>query len=588
LAYVNRLRYSAGMSNLHKLRAGLIAIVVSMVSAPHAPAGPADEPVTRIVVHDHELHPVDDRLFGQFLEVASWGEPGPDAVADPDSGELPDNVVELLEWMQIPIIRWPAGTDMKRICWTDRIDGALNREGQGPRVPTDVGGNTVSNRVSHDAFLRLCERLGAEPIMVVNLEDALAGERTLDETKALAAAFVAYCNADPNDPDLSDELRAWAALRQTNGRTESWGVTYFHISNEVWFFVEEHAKTAGHTDTAAVAAWLADRVAPVAEAMKDVDPSIELIFDADLNHDAALTQAFYDDPRIAELIDFPTIHAYFPMDSYAIFRGDDKLKAADLGLEALWYLWQFGPGHWVEGELLASAPGWLMGGVDGPLAHTEWNWNGWGNKLGLRDHPREAAAASALAAASHLHGMIRQGDRFVIGNQSMLVGTDWNIAAIRVDPDGKQAPFLTPSGSATGLYARHHGDRRLAVAVDPMPVTDAVAGLHLEAWGNTRETGTPGFPLLDVVATADDDDVYVHVVHRQYEGARSVAIDLGAAGAGSGSAEVFRIVPRDDDGGVGTLDAVVREQAAAAVNNGVVNLELPAGSVSIVKVPRGE
>jgi alpha-N-arabinofuranosidase len=43
----------------------------------------------KVVVKDQTLHAVDKRLFGQFLERASWGEPGPEAFADSVTGQLP-------------------------------------------------------------------------------------------------------------------------------------------------------------------------------------------------------------------------------------------------------------------------------------------------------------------------------------------------------------------------------------------------------------------------------------------------------------------------------------------------------------------
>ncbi|MEO0514708.1 MAG: hypothetical protein AAF086_05365 [Planctomycetota bacterium] len=76
---------------------GCAAGVVSLASA--------DEPATRITVTPEVLNPVDDRLFGQFMEVASWGEPGPDAIVDPSTGALPEDVVDLLASMRTPVVR---------------------------------------------------------------------------------------------------------------------------------------------------------------------------------------------------------------------------------------------------------------------------------------------------------------------------------------------------------------------------------------------------------------------------------------------------------------------------------------------------
>lgn len=573
-------------------RIGLPLAAAGLVAATTPALGQTDHVnnerhAAKITVLPEVLNPVDDRLFGQFMEVASWGEPGPDAIADPETGDLPAEVIDLLQWMQIPVIRWPGGTDISSIDWTDRVDGVPMRGGT--RVPTQVGDNTISNRVSHDAFLRLCERLNAEPLLVLHLKQLLTGQRTLEEAQQHAAAFVAYCNA-PLDAALPDELLAWAALRERNGRAEPWGVPYFQIGNETFFFARQLAQAAGHETPAAQATWLADRVAAMAQAMKAVDPSIKIIFDGDLGGEPELTTRFHADPQVKAWIDLATLHSYYPMNDYQLWRGEREVDAADLTLEQLWYVWQFGPGHWEDGELYATAPGWRAAQIDGPLAHTEWNWNGWGDRLAINRHPREAAAASAVAVATHLNGMIRQGDRFVIGNQSMLVGTKWNINAVRVDPTGTHPPFLSPTGRVAGLYSRLHGNQRLAVELDSIPVTHAVSDIDVRAYGNVRAPGTPAFPLIDVVATADDQNVYLHLAHRAFATATRIAVDASRLGVEAEPAEVHRVAATlDQDHETQPdlpLNAVTYSVTEMAVNAGVVELELLPGSTVIVRLKR--
>ncbi len=552
-----------------------------------SPGQPAPSPAT-LVIKTAVLNPVDARLFGQFMEVASWGEPGPDAIADPDTGRLPDDVIQLLQWMNIPVIRWPGGTDISHTDWTDRIDGVPGRGG-GPRVPTRVGNNPISNCFSHDAFLELCATLEAQPMMVLNLKDLLAGKKTLEEATAHAAAFVAYCNAK-TDADLPAELLAWAKLREQNGRAEPWNVPYFQIGNEGFFYIRDLAHQAGHTQPQAQATWLADHVVALAQAMKAVDPAIEIIYDGNLGGGTDLTGFFYQDDRVKQWIDYPTLHSYYPMNDYQPARDGQDVYPEDLTLEQLHYLWQFGPGHWENREILASAPGWRVAQIQGPLAHTEWNWNGFGDKLAINQFPREASVASALAVAAHLNGMIRQGDRFKIGNQSMLVGTSWNINALRADPTGKQTPFLTPTGLTTGLYSRLHGDQRLDLDLHPPPTTSAVAGFEVHAYGNARAPGTPTFPLLDAVATADDQHLYLHLAHRSFAQPTPLRIDLTAFGLAHATAQVHLLLPRDpqdmarDDRP--PLDSMHYHSTPAPINQGILEINLPASAVIILKIPR--
>lgn len=549
----------------------------------------ADEPVTRITVTPEVLNPVDDRLFGQFMEVASWGEPGPDAVVDSTTGALPDDVIDLLASMRIPVIRWPGGTDVDATDWTDRVDGALNRPGGGPRVPTAVRGNTLSNAMSHDAFLGLCKRLGAEPMMVLNLKDVLSSKRTLAEATRHAAAFVAYCNA-ATDADLPEELLAWARLREANGRAEPWSVPYFQIGNESWFYVQALAAEAGHTELAAQMAWLADHVVAIAESMKAVDADIQLIFDSNVGPGVDPTAMFYADARVTDVIDFATFHAYFPMEKNTIWRGEEKITADQLTPEQLFYAWQFGPGRWLDTGLVPTDPTWRADEIDLPLAQTEWNWNGWGGELKIDESPREIGIASALATATYLNGLMRMGDRFKIATQSMLVGTSWGVTAVRVDPARKNPPFIMPTGLATGLYSWQHGDQRLAVEIENLPTTDEVSDLQVQNVLNQQPVQARPFPLLDVVVTADAEAVYLHLVHRQYNGETAVRVDLSSLlPRGDIPAAIHRLEPRDSHHASGVIarDSMASVQIRTpVVRDGILELKLPAQTVSVVRVPR--
>jgi ribosomal protein L28 len=58
-----------------------------------AQSAEAREPI-RIRVETNALHKIDHRLFGQFLERASWGETGPEIAAG-TNGNLSADVVEM-------------------------------------------------------------------------------------------------------------------------------------------------------------------------------------------------------------------------------------------------------------------------------------------------------------------------------------------------------------------------------------------------------------------------------------------------------------------------------------------------------------
>ena len=182
-------------------------------------------------------------IFGQFLEIASWGERGPEAYADEQTGELPEAVVEKPRELHAPIIRFPAGSDLPSLLWTDRV----TLPGR-PEPPTSKGnsGLPLTNRFTYDHFLRLCRELEAEPLVVVKAMPGVSeamfpdepGERhgdggTLEETAQQAADLVAYLNAELT-PGMDPRVQRFAALRAANGRLEPWGVKTFQVGNELF------------------------------------------------------------------------------------------------------------------------------------------------------------------------------------------------------------------------------------------------------------------------------------------------------------------------------------------------------------------
>ena len=124
---------------------------------------PADS--IHVKVHARVLHRIDARLFGQFMEKASWGsEIGSETAVIPGTHELRPQAKELIRQMQIPIVRFPGGTDADYIDWLDMIDHVPGRMGNRPLTKGHTG-NQVTNYFGYDEFLRLCEDLKMEPLL---------------------------------------------------------------------------------------------------------------------------------------------------------------------------------------------------------------------------------------------------------------------------------------------------------------------------------------------------------------------------------------------------------------------------------------
>ncbi len=193
-----------------------------------------------ITVTNQTQHRIDPRLFGQFMERPSWGEIGVEGALVPGTNRLQPRARALLEAMEVPVIRFPGGTDVDFMDWRDMVSNVPGRASARP-VSTGHQGHQVSNHFGYDECLQFCEETGSEAIIVVNFRDGLLKKKPLKQAAAHGAALVAYCNT-PVGAALPDGMYNWPTLRKTNGRPKPYGVRYVQIGNETWAFLNAAQK----------------------------------------------------------------------------------------------------------------------------------------------------------------------------------------------------------------------------------------------------------------------------------------------------------------------------------------------------------
>ena len=459
-------------------------------------------------IRDKELNPVSDKIFGQFLERASWGEPGPEACLIDGTGELLPEAMEMLRKMDIPIIRFPGGTDVDFLDWRDMIDHVPGREGK-DRPVSHSRGNQITNRFGYDEYFRMRDELGAETILVLNFLDAVSGKKPIREAALDNCGLLAYANARIGQK-LPEGMPDWPAIRALNGHPEPFGIEYIQIGNETWV---DHFRNAARTgmkelEEPQLAAHLLECLKAYVEVIREIDPIIPIIIDAVGPFQSH--ELYLRDPYIREEVEFATSHHYFFGDLQDIRIDGESYPLEGWSTMDFWALWtgmlgytyQHG-GSIGEGQLQRSAE--RADELGYKLAYTEWNWNKWGY-AGLDPQPEiNYEVAAGLGVAGFLHGFIRNGDRVSLATQSMLLGVSWNIAAIRMDKTRKVPPFFSPQGQVTDFYRRHTGDTRLEVGSPPMP---RLPFLHEKE--NALDMGS----LLDVTATRGDSLLNIHVVNR--------------------------------------------------------------------------
>ncbi len=413
------------------------------------------------------LNEVSPKLFGQFLEKASWGEYGPEKSLVPGTRQLQPEVFKLIDDMNIPIIRFPGGTDVDYMDWTDTIDNVPGRQGERPTSHNSNFNTYITNEFGTDEFLRMCEQLKTEPIMVLNLRDGLAKLKSLDEAAMAAAGMVAYCNA-PVGAKLPDGMVDWPSIRAKNGHSEPYNVKYFQLGNEVFAFMKKAMAGIGLSGDVEIADWYIKCLNKYIDTMKLVDPDIEIIIDAKLGI-PSVNDLVLSNNRLSRKIAYVDFHIYRPWEFKKVERDGKEYPIETLTDEEMWNIWVATPGIDQSGNSVISEGNFRQYNQPWKVVCLEWNWNGWnssGKEIALGGN---SYYAMGVGAAGFLNALMRQGDIIKMATQSNLIGTSWPIGAIRVDENGKESPYYAPSGLVTSLYSNHHGNKNIEMEVNNMP-----------------------------------------------------------------------------------------------------------------------
>jgi alpha-N-arabinofuranosidase len=211
------------------------------------------------------------------LMPESWREAG---------GFRPD-LLQAIADLKPPVIRWPGGCFASPYRWKDGI-GPQHRRGPHPKSMWD---DKEVNSFGTDEFIAMCRRVGAEPLIVVNIGTPEWNRDCLDNDFLQEALdWIEYCNG-PVDS-------RWGKIRAANGHPEPYNVKYWEIDNETW-----------HMGAETYVEWV-NRFAP---AMRKADPSIKLAACGSAGHGDGGNGLAWNRVLIdgcADKIDYLSIHHY--------------------------------------------------------------------------------------------------------------------------------------------------------------------------------------------------------------------------------------------------------------------------------------
>ncbi len=479
---------------------------------------------------DRTVGELDRRVFGGFIEHLGrciYGGIFDEGSPLSDERGFRRDVLEALENLRMPILRWPGGNFVSGYHWTDGVGPREER----PRKTELAWFSEESNRFGTHEFIDYCRALDVEPYICVNM-----GTGTMDE----AQAWVEYCNGTGDT--------YWANLRRQNGHEEPFRVRYWGLGNEMYgewqigaLSAEEYVKKARE----------------FAKVMRWTDPSIELVgcgLSGVTDWDRVVVEG------LAPFVDYHSVHIYTGSDDYwsnvlAPHAADRALRTVRATIERARYEQR----------------------IEHPIHVAYDEWNVWFRARAAQTNLEERYTLSdALAVATYLNVFARNCETVKIANLAQMVNV---IAPVFTSEDGL---FLQTIYHPLRLCAEHMREVVLDAHVECD--THALEG-EVSSWPH-RVADLGPFDVLDVSATRDVSGrgLTLVVVNRDPEYAVRTTIQLTDA-VFEGSAAVYEVTGEDlastNDFGE---ERVGVTQRSIDVEGSVLEHAFPACSVTVLNL----
>jgi alpha-N-arabinofuranosidase len=437
-------------------------------------------------------------MYMQFMEPLGSTDGSVEAAWDYDIDNWREDLVAAVRDLAPDAIRW-GGAFIRYYKWREGVGPPAKR----PWMYNYIWGGKETNRVGTGEFVDFCLRVGAEPLMCVNLlsdgvkdyRQTIHGENRSADARE-AADWVSYAN----DPDSRE--------RKSHGHPDPYNIKLWQLGNESSYLYE----SGFSLDEAA------EHARQFARAMKERDPSIRIIGWGDVRNPEKLRPGVLkDDPdvqfwapemlkRAGEYIDYIAIHMM------GIYPENDSLIT---GFE-----YQKDPeAAWAKLLELSNIADYRIRALKEILAdtHPEIGIAVTEGHLSLSPYNANMILTEWLSAGYHartLNTYLRHGDRIRICTGADFCGTRWTVNAV-IMPVPRGRSYLLPVGSIMKLYKKRLGSHGIRVLSAPEG--------------------------LDVAASRRENVVYLHVLNMNYN--ESVKTTFAVSGVTAARGRVYEIAP---------------------------------------------
>lgn len=339
------------------------------------------------------------------------------------------DTLALLKQLHGTIYRWPGGNFVSGYNWRDGIGPRDRRPPR--RNPAWTG--IEQNDVGIDEFLDLCHEIDAEPMIAVNTGFG-------DENSA--AEEVEYANGSAKTTG--------GLMRLENGHDKPYGVKYWCVGNEMWGDWQlGHMRLEHYTI----------KHNRVADAMRKVDPSVQLVASGDISTKAKLgdgeksrdvnwSEGMLE--RSSDRMDYISEHFYR---GQVPWTKDGPAPTEDHVGQLREEIRKKAVSHRELQAKLGRKPEKFI-----PIAMDEWNY--WHRDYVYGELGCQYSLADALGVAAGLHEYFRNGDIIQMAEYAQTVNV---IGCIKTT---KTAAFFDTTALPLMLYRREFGSTPLAVQAD--------------------------------------------------------------------------------------------------------------------------
>jgi alpha-L-arabinofuranosidase len=339
---------------------------------------------------------------------------------------LRKDVIAALQEMSVPVLRWPGGNFTRDWKWKDDLQPVDRR----PPVMSKnheslpFTDNYDFQEIGIDDFMALCESLGAQPSLVLNITDDLQN----------ACDLLEYCNGKADS--------GWGKVRAERGHPTPYAVKFWSVGNETfglwmgpaYFPPEEYGQ----------------QVERFGAALRKIDPSIELV--------GSSVEGDYCRHIVAAVgkdLDLISAHNYVDVPESDSLVGPASFE---IGRKATLELRDKIAGYRAEIDENAAP-----GARKLPITLDEWNIWHWWFVLPF-EHEWHSGPLDGMYVASALNMFCRESQP--LGLHSAMFFQPVNEGCIAVQP---HAVHLTAAGQVFRLFRAHQGNLLVEI---PRPETD--------------------------------------------------------------------------------------------------------------------